>query len=197
MPMATARDLFIKVQTRLLDTRFEFAPEEHEARQQFERLTLATYDHLSAAGFPVGHQFALTSNLSNSDRLSAALREQWKNWVNEYTELLERNPRLELRDMLHLIGESHMQNSWPYGFEQRIQQWVDHGDLTEIPFIDGHRIVTAEFFDRLRTLRKRCGGWIFFDQKSLQIVFVSEPEWQDLCATQDPRLTGRPHNPNP
>ncbi len=193
--MATARDQFIKLQARLLDMRFEFAPDEHEARQRFEQLALATYDHLSAAGIAVGYYFPPTSNFASNERLSPSLREQWKNWTNEYAELLERNPRLELRDMLHLIGESHMQNSWPYGFEQRIQEWVDHGDLEEIPFIDGHGIVTAKFFDRLRTLRRRCGGWMFCDQRSVQVVFVPEAEWQDLCTTQDERLTGRPRKP--
>ena len=186
--MTHSPDKFIEVQARILDERFKFAPDESEARLRFQQLALDTHDYLSAVrGYVLPFSHSDRFDRPNSWDLSQSLLQRWKDWHEEYQRILERNPQLALRDMLHQIGESHMRTSWPYGFERRIQEWVDKGDIGAIPFIDGYGIVTVNFYDRLRELRQRCGGWMRHDATSNCIDFVSESDWQKLCAAEDER----------
>jgi hypothetical protein len=187
--MATSRDKFIKVQARILDERFKFAPDEKGARLRFEQLALDT--HLSGARGYDG-PFAPSDRFDQPGAcdLPPSLLQRWKRWHEEYQEVLERSPRLALRDMLHQIAESNMQTSWPYGLERRIQEWIDSGDMQAVPFIDGYGIVTAAFYTQLRTLRQRCMGWMRYDSTSNHIVFVPEAEWQRLCVAEDERIAG-------
>jgi hypothetical protein len=87
--------------------------------------------------------------------------------------------------MMHHISESHNASSWPVGYERHIQVWVDAGDpCAPPPFEDRYRIVTPEFFNRLRELRQMCGGWFYFDNDQ-GVTFASEAEWQRVRAAQE------------
>ena len=98
---------------------------------------------------------------------------------------MERNPRLELQDALRAISESHNASSWPVGYEWRISSWVDTGDPALPPFDDRYGIATPEFFNRLRELRRLCGGWFYWSEDSREVVFAAEPEWQRVRAEQE------------
>ena len=84
------------------------------------------------------------------------------------------------------ISESHTASSWPDGYEKRIQDWVDAGDASAAPpFDDRYGIVTPDFFNRLRELRRRCGGWLYWSDDLRRIAFAPEPEWQRVRAAQE------------
>jgi hypothetical protein len=182
------RDQFRKRLSSYLEAMFSLTAGEHEARQQFENLTMETYDHLAAAGQP-SPSFSLepTSalNFINSTRnhefVPDDVVQRWKHWKDNYPNLCERNPRLELHDMFHAIGETYMCESWPQGQERRLLSWLASGDYRAFPLDDRFDIITPEFFDRLRLLRERSGGW-FLDGK-----FVCDADWESAIAAMDAR----------
>jgi hypothetical protein len=194
------REQFVRSQERLLDEVFSLTAGEEEARARFERLALDTFEIATSAGNHV-HAFSLCPEPAGSfstryqERdvtrvegvtIPRALVPRWQAWVREYHELRARNPRLELRDMMHHIGESNTASSWPFGYERPIQDWVDEGDPTAPPpFEDRYGIITPEFYQRLRELRQRCGGWLYWSDDVEKVVFASEPEWQRIRAAQE------------
>ncbi len=155
--MTSPRDRFIELQSSLLDEIFALAPEEEQTRRQFEEMTIETYDcvvgqdRIWVSPFKLRPESAF-SFLRYGERahslVPGELLRRWRDWERDYPKLLERNPRLELHDMLGSISESHDASSWPAGYERHIQEWIDSGELAAIPFIDRHGIVTPEFFER-------------------------------------------------
>ena len=186
------RDQFLLIQKRYLDYMFALTDGEIEARQHFEQMTIETYEHLAAANkpamvFDIDPESA--SNFVNQTYLHALAPPQsleaWRKWKADYPKLLARNPRLELHDMLHAISESHNASSWPDGRERLIQDWVDANDASAPPpFDDRHGIVNPEFYQRLRDLRSRCGGWLYL-KYGVGVVFAPEAEWQQIKAAQE------------
>lgn len=192
--MTPQRDRFIELQSNLLDELFALAPGEDQTRSHFEEMAIETYDCLVAQDFTHVSPFKLeTESAFNFLRYGEKARslvpgdllQKWRDWERDYPKLLERNPRLELHDMLHSISESHDASSWPAGYERRIQEWIDSGELAAIPFIDRHGIVNSEFFERLRELRRRAGGWLYWDDEADCVIFAPEPEWQKVRAAQE------------
>jgi hypothetical protein len=179
------RTQFIENQARLLDEPFMLAPGEEPVRRHFERLAVDTYDALSAADIRSIGPFKLSFNFLDNcvPRLHAlvpnSLLERWKDWKGQYKELLERNPRLEICDMMHEIGYADQCTSWPYYMEEAIQDWLDGGEITASPFVNDLGIVTPEFYSRLRELRKKVGGWLYWDVER-GVVFLAEDDWQRL-----------------
>ncbi len=95
-----------------------------------------------------------------------------------------KEPRLELEQLMESIGATDKFTSWPYGLERRIEDWVDAGDpKAPPPFDDRRGIVTPEFFERLRSLRQQCGGWLYWNGE--RVVFAPESEWQKVRAEQE------------
>jgi hypothetical protein len=184
------RDKYIELESRILDERFALTTGEHEARRRFEDMVLATFDCLVAAGQHTPPYMLAPGNCpdptNERDRavLTPLLLERWAAWRAEYPQLLARNPRLELYDMMHAIGETRMFVSWPNGSEARIQDWIDSGNIDPVPFLDHREIVTDAFYQRLRELRRICGGWLYWDQRAGRIVFALETEWQRVRAAR-------------
>jgi hypothetical protein len=194
------RERFVEWQARLVDETFALTAGEEAGRAHFEQLTLDTYDFMVSAGLVAlpfsampGHAGNFLTGYAERDLqrrwpnlvVPADLAERWEDWNREAHRLLERNPRLELREKLQDINESHMAASWPAGYEHLIQAWVDAGDPTAPPpFEDGRGVATSAFFNRLRELRRLCGGWLYWDEHIKRVVFVPEPEWQRICAVR-------------
>jgi hypothetical protein len=194
------RAQFIEQQTREADRKLSLTAGEEEARERFLRLAIDTYDFLASAGAgpawlfdpspesagnPLRYQWKRRGD-SRPIEFSPALIERWENWNREYFEIRARSPRLELRDMMQEISESHNASSWPDGYEPHIQAWVDAGDSSAPPpFVDRYGIVTATFFNRLRELRQLCGGWLYWSNDLHHVVFAPESEWQRMRAAQE------------
>jgi hypothetical protein len=190
------RGRFIEQQARGLEARFEFASGEEDVRQRFRQLALDTFDFVVAAGCELALYFdpawdagsAVWQKSSDGSRfeLPQELLQRWQDWNREYAEVRARNPRLRLSEMLHAISESDNASSWPIGYERRIADWVEAGDATAPPpFDDRYGIGTPEFFDELRALRQRCGGWLYWNDHARRVVFAPEAEWQRVRAAQD------------
>jgi hypothetical protein len=186
------RDRFLLDQKRALDHVFALTDGELEARQRFEQMAIETYEFLAAANKPPGVfdiEPESASNFLNQARLHALVSRQllegWRRWKADYPELLARNPRLELHGMIETISESHNASSWPDGRERLIQAWVDADDASAPPpFDDRYSIVTPEFYQRLRELRRKCGGWLYL-KYGVGVVFAPEAEWQQISAAQE------------
>jgi len=189
---------FIERQTGAADARFSLTVGEETAQQRFRQLAIDTYDFLTSAGAKVGWAFTPSDEYASSvaysggrvdgsrAELSPELIQRWERWNREYSQIRARNPRLELRDLMQNISESHDASSWPVGYEWRIQAWVDAGDPSAPPpFDDRHNIVSPEIFNRLRKLRHLCAGWLYFSDKVRHVVFAPEPEWQLVRAAQE------------
>jgi hypothetical protein len=202
------RAQFIRQQTGAANEKFALTSGEEGARERFLQLAIDTYDFLisagadfvlefdpwpESAGNPLRHsgwgKRRTALGKQDGDRrieLSLGLIQRWESWNREYFEMRVRNPRLELRDKMQDISESHDASSWPAGYERRIQSWVDAGDpSTPPPFDDRHKIVNLEFFNRLRKLRQLCGGWLYWSADLGRIAFAPEPEWQRVRAAQE------------
>jgi hypothetical protein len=195
------REKFVELQASVIDQKFALTSGEETSRERFCQLAIDTYDFLMSMGATFVHAFdpwpesggnALRipwwGKRNDSARIELApdLMGRWKSWNDEYFEVLGRNPRLELRNMMQQISESHRASSWPDGYERRIQDWVDTGDPSAPPpFDDRYGIITPEFFSRLCTLRRLCSGWLYWDNNLNRIVFASETEWQPVRAKQE------------
>jgi hypothetical protein len=189
------RTQFIERQTRETDEGRSLTGGQEDAWGRFLQLAIDTYDFLVAAGAapllklvpganPPRHQWKRRDG--RAIEFSPALVERWENWSREYAALRAGNPRFELMDMMREISESRFAESWPCGYERHIQAWVDAGDSSAPPpFDDRHGIVTAAFFNRLRELRKLCGGWLYWNDELRRIAFAPEPEWQRVRAAQE------------
>ena len=194
------REKFVAWQTRVVDHKFALTTGEDDARERFFRLAIDTYDFLASMGADVVQPFDFapwtTENVLRGAgwwrrdhpriELSPTLKERWENCTPEYFEVYARNPRFELHEVLHAISESHDASSWPAGYERRISDWVDAGDpAAPPPFDDRDEIVTPEFFDRLRELRRLCGGWLYWNDANNEMVFAAESEWQQVRTQQE------------
>lgn len=195
------REKFVEFETSVIDEKLALTSGEENARERFRQLALDTYDFLMSMGASFVHVFdpwpesagnALRTpwwgkwNDGSRIELTPELMRRWKSWNDEYFEIRARNPRLELRDMMQRISESHTASSWPVGYERRIQDWVDAGDASAPPpFDDRYGIITPEFFNRLVTLRQLCGGWLYWDDKLHDIVFTPEAGWQSVRSAQE------------
>src|SRR6201990_1219563 len=120
------RAQFIERQTSEADRKLSLTAGEEDARERFLQLAIDTYDFLASAGTVPLWAFGLSATGNplcypwnrrdgRAIEFPPALIERWENWNREYFEIRARSPRLELRDMMHTIGESHNASSWPAG----------------------------------------------------------------------------------
>jgi hypothetical protein len=195
------REKFIEFQVSMTDDTFALISVEARSRQRFLQLAIDTYDFLMSAGadfvlnfhpWPESAGNALVSSGWGKRtggppiELTPELTERWESWNRAYFEIRSRNPRLELRDLMQHISESHAASSWPAGYERHIQEWVDAGNPAATPpFDDRHGIVTPGFFSRLQALRQLCGGWLYWNDRLNSVVFAPEAEWQQVRAAQE------------
>ncbi len=195
------RERFQEQQLESTHYKLKWLDVDSDARCRFQQLAMATYDALSSLGavgilafdpWPKSAGNALTKpcwlDRQGQTRLTLPddIAQRWREWNADYFAIRSRNPKLELRDLLQDISESHDSSSWPDGYECRIQAWVDDGDPgAPTPFQDRHGIGTVDFFRRLQTLRKKLNGWMFWDDQISAVRFAPETEWQRFRAEQE------------
>ena len=197
MPMK--RQAFVAFQSELLDEYFGLAPGECEARYRFEQLAIETYDCIvEKVPYAVGPFVPYPSVFNFADYDQGAgeaappsLRQRWRDWKSEYKLLLDRQPVLELHAALREISETHTHSSWPCGYEEVIRDWVDAGDRTApfkdsygLEFEDRYGLATPEFFERLRWLRQKVAGWLYWDDANECVIFATDEEWARMTADQ-------------
>ena len=186
------RDQFIAQQNAVLDETFALTSGEEAARTRFKLLALETYDHLAraqmfATAFPIlPGDPAYPLRRGETELLPPDLRQRWIDWAKDYPALATRNPLLALRDMLQTIGRTHNASSWPIGREPEIDDWIDDPRL-QIPFEDYLDIITPEFYARLRTVRRRAGGMLYFEDRVSRVVFTPDAQWRPIKAELERR----------
>ena len=188
-----SRERFIQGQANDLDKYFGLVQGEDEARAYFERLAIDTYDCIGGTFYYSPERHTLEAD----NRLPGDLRERWRAWKHQYQRLLERNPVLELYEMLQDIGESHLFSNWSGCPTWEVLDWVEKGDRYALPFDDRNDIATPEFYARLREVRQLVKGWLYLDEAKLCVVFVPNEEieqfrWELLLAQEreDLRIHG-------
>jgi len=175
----------VNKRAKLIREFFSLAQGEQSERRLFEQLAVDTYGALTAEGIRAPTAFDPRTNFLEHypqwhHVVPPSLLERWKDWPARYQELMQRNPRLELREMMHDIGETSQSATWPYYLEEAIQDWIDSGDVGAMPFMDHKGVVTIEFYSRLRELRQRAGGWLYWRNSKSGVVFLREAKWQQL-----------------
>lgn len=186
---AAYRQLLDTDQTHEADDVFDTLTDgEDEAKQEFLQLCSDTYDEIfrkvaNPSRRILGvYYVSPDSSWSFFQQMSEAaykdidpsIRDRWILWEKHYRDLVARNPRLELRDMMQGISESNDSSSWPFGYESAIKDWVDSGDYTSPPFYAREGWITPAFFERLRVLRVMLKGWLYRDEISLKYVFLAD-----------------------
>ena len=73
--------------------------------------------------------------------------------------------------MLSLIAEVDSFSSWPDNhLGLRIQNWIDSGVFKPLPFDERAGVITVEFYNELRAVRAKCGGWFYHDGENVRFV---------------------------
>ena len=105
------------------------------------------------------------------------LRDEWRGWLARYQALVARNPRLELADLIGLIGETIDHSNWPTVPAAALRAWVDGGERLPLPWAAcefDEISIDRPFYDRLRELRVATGGWVVWDAVAAMRVFVPD-----------------------
>lgn len=194
------RDHFAEQQLRATNDKLKWLENGAGARERFQQLAMDTYDAITSLGadfvmpfdpWPESAGNGLRGGwgvLGSQARieLPGHLVQRWREWNDEYYRVRAQSPKLELRDLMQDISESHAASSWPVGYERRIQDWVDAGDaLAPTPFDDRYAVAGEDTFQRLQQLRVLLKGWMFWDEKIHAVRFAPEPEWQLVRAQQE------------
>lgn len=194
------RDRFALQQLRATNGKLVWIEDGGDARERFQQLAMDTYDALTSLGADFVLPFDPWPESAGNGlmrgwgkRASRALVElpdhlvqRWREWNAEYYILRAESPKLELRDLMQDISESHDASSWPIGYERRIQDWVDAGDASAPPpFDDRYNVAKEDTFRRLQTLRALLKGWMFWDDQINAVRFAPESEWQVFRAGQE------------
>ena len=98
--------------------------------------------------------------------LPGGLDAEWRDYGVRWRAFLDRNPRARLASMLSEISESHDAASWPYGWEDRIRDWVRSGFFGERPFQDAWRLDSPAWRRKLAETADEAGeGWVYYDDQ--------------------------------
>lgn len=173
-------------QCEYLDDIFSLTDGEAETRRRFEEMAADTIDALLAADARLVVPFYIAPSSAfcwarttwQHPLVAPELVARWMQWKADYPAVLTRNPGLDLHDAMRWCAETHDAASWPYGWERGIYDWVDSGDFAARPFSDGMRIVTPEFFERLRHLQAKVDGWLVWSEEAGRVVHVPGDEWR-------------------
>jgi len=175
------RELFIKFQTGLIDEWFSLTEGEETARAIFLQLCIDTYDGLVVEGEFPSFPFKVSPNSAFNfrwqtqfhARVQKEIVERWVAWARNYSNLVARNPKVELFDMMRAIGETNAFQSWPSGYEDALRDWVEAGHMLPLPFDDRNRIINESFYRRLSELSRQCKGWLHHDDAG-NLIFVAD-----------------------
>ncbi len=190
------RAKFARSQTATIAEGLAFAAGEEEAARRFLDLAMETYDALAAAGYPPTWAFDFHSGPHGKPPIPSKeiallppdVIRKWEVWSGEYRAVMARQPRQALHEALCLISHSHDAASWPDGYEWKILNWVESGELAPLPFDDRIGIATPEFYDALRSLRQRSQGWFDYDHRPdgpPGVIFISEDRLDAWCRAQE------------
>ncbi|WP_043334337.1 hypothetical protein [Belnapia moabensis] len=163
------------------DDAFSLTVGEEEMRDRFLALCRDTRDALAAAGERVSRMttwrpqphsaFSFLLQRWLHDKVPPELVARWRDWKRDYKGIVSRNPTLELADALAWISESHDASSFPFGYEDRLREWVNSDQREPLPVHDSLGVVTPEFFERLRHLARTTDGWLYWDETASRVVF--------------------------
>lgn len=206
MPVTTEasdrRAKFMRSQAATIAEGLKFAPGEEEAASRFLELAMDIYDALVIGGEPPQYAFEFHYGASPKppvlarqlSLLSPPLLGKWDEWHVEYRAVMARQPRQALHEALRMISYSHDAASWPDGYEWKILNWIESGELTPLPFDDRIGIATPKFYDELRGLRQRSRGWFDYDHRCdgpPGVVFIPEDQLATWRQEEEAKWTRR------
>jgi len=183
-----SRESFLASERAAVDREFSnLVEDEGDARERYLELASLFYgpdpgptSHFPLATLAFRYDPERPLSATALERAAASAVQSASNaWHTAYHALVERNPRLELSHRLKAIGRS-FGTWWPFGLEAAIEQWVADGCADGPPFEDPAGLATARLRDRLRWLRQRIGGWVYFDPPTRRLLYASEEEWRSL-----------------
>lgn len=157
-------------------------PEDAGAVERFIALAAKTIDHLPRPEIfkmQTKSAFSGVVQMRYWHNVPDEILRGWSDWEVEYEALLERNPRLDLAEMLGWISEVVDSSSWPDGYETNLRDWVDRGARLPWPRMLGpwaEDEIDDAFYDRLRLLRDVTGGWVHYDHVLARRVFETDEE---------------------
>jgi len=174
--LLTTNDI-LKYQQQVVDEFVMLTAGESGAHAQFSHLVSATNIELQKLGshqtillpHPESAYFGLAIINDTKAEISKDLVSGWLYFAELYPALVERSPRLELRNLMQDMSERAGGASWPDGSEWAIETWVSAGapeDASPYPVAFGVR-------ERLLKLHSVLKGWLYLspDPDSLTTIF--------------------------
>lgn len=161
--------------------------DEHFAVDHFVRMTVATALAIGSEQVPLwgrmdGWSAACPRRwvLARPD-LPRRFRVGWDGWLVVWDELLERNARLKLADMLSDIAAECDPLDFAASVDLGLLDWVDRGERLPLPWSSSRPGpgATPGDYRVLRDLRRELGGWILRDGAGGERTFRSDAE---ICA---------------
>lgn len=158
--------------------------DEHHAVHFFVRLVVDTVFALGPGRVPLWARMATDSFLCPALSIRAdptarsRLQLGWLKWELIWSFMTDRHPRLALADLLSDLGEVIANQSWPYGCELDLLDWVDGGVRLPLPWPAGDhdRSWSQNDYELLVGLRRDVGGWVFHDGATGRRVFRPNSE---------------------
>jgi hypothetical protein len=175
-------------QQQIIDEFIALTPGETDAHDLFSHLAYATNDELQklgsyrtlfwfspdSAGFGSAHIKAVGAEVSDE------LVQGWKRFAELYQDLIARNPRLELRDLMQDISERKEAASWPQMCEWDIERWIcDGAPKGQMPYP-----VDDDIRERLLELNPILGGWLYRDETGM-VVFAETATFRQVKVRMD------------
>ena len=187
--MSLTPDMRADAQRRVIDEFMMLTPGEADAHGLFSHLAHATNDELLKLGLHrTDFQFSPDSGSFGSAyiravgaKVSDELVQGWRRFADLYPRLIARNPRLELRDLMQDISERTEHASWPHMHEWAIEKWVADG----APDGEMSGTVDADIRDRLLELHPILNGWLYLDEKTMNIVFAETKVFRQVKVRLD------------
>jgi hypothetical protein len=158
-------------QQRIIDEFIALTPGEADAHDLFCHLARATVSESKKLGLhktvfpfsPGSAGFGLAHVNAVGAEVSEELVHGWKRFADLYQDLIHRNPRLELRDLLQEISERRESASWPHLWEWDIERWISDG----APEGQMRYSVDDDIRDRLLELYPILNGWLYLDETGM------------------------------
>lgn len=96
--------------------------------------------------------------------LPTGLAEEWQVYARRWEAFLDLNPRCRIAEMMTEISEANDASSWPYGWEDKIRDWVRSGfpEPALVPWDE--RIKTPGWRAKIADAATRAGdGWVYYE----------------------------------
>ena len=181
--MSSTSPTRLDFQEKVIAEFIALTPGETEAHRLFSDLAYATNHELAKLGLyqtcfvfsPDSASFGLAHVRAVGANVSDELLQGWKRFAELYSELIARNPRLELRDLMQDISERWEAASWPYMWEWDIERWISDGAPdTRMPYS-----VDDDIRDRLLELYPILGGWLYLNETNM-VMFADTAAFRQI-----------------